>query len=599
MNGKDKNMVNFIRVWRQLSKYQKLQLYFLLGLMLFSSITEVFSIGAVIPFLGVLASPEKSFNNDLFLPFIKFFRINEPIELIYLVAIIFSFGVCISGLLRYFLQVVQTRVTYAIGAELSVRIFERALKQPYLVHLSTNSSKIISAVSIKANELIVSLLYPVVVLVGSIIMLGILFLVLISIDPLSTLSVFGIFFVFYAALAYFSKKRLILGGVNVSAQYNRCIKIIQESFGGVRDISLDGTHRTFINDYRLSEKSLRDSRANIQILSATPRYFVETFGTLLLVGLTLYLVKSSGSIDLAIPVIGAVALSCQRMIPIMQQLYSSLTSITGGQASVEEALDLIELDVPRALDLNDGFNEFEFKNEIQLREVSFRYGDTLPTVFNKINLNISKGSRIGVVGETGSGKTTFLDIVMGLIPPSEGGVFVDNVRLDDSNLRSWQSIVSHVPQNIYLMDSSIALNIAFGLNEEDVDYEKVTLAAKIAQIYDFIMSLPDNFGTNVGERGVRISGGQRQRIGIARAIYKNASVLILDEATSALDGLTEHEVMTAINALPQQITVFIVAHRYSTLKDCTSIVEISNSGLKNIDWVSLHIKDEALKNHEE
>jgi ATP-binding cassette subfamily B protein len=574
---------NTLRAWRQLSRFRKAQLYLLVCLMFVASIVEVFSIGAVVPFLGVLAAPDRAFVHPLLQPLIQTLDIAAPGGLVIPVAAIFCFGAIASGALRYLLLVVQARVTYAIGTDLSVSIFERTLNQPYLVHVSRNSSEIIAGVSNKANELIVSLLYPIVVMVSAVIMLVIVLTALVLVEPGITISTIAAFALFYGVMTSISKKKLGAIGRIVAVQYGAVIKLIQEGLGGIRDILLDGTQQTFVSSYQRSERSLRNSRATLQIMSGTPRYVIETLGTIFIVILALYLTSGVARLDLVIPVLGLVALAAQRLIPIMQQLYSAWVAIEGGRSSVNDALDLLEQPMPLQENAMVEAEVLPFEVEIKLEGISFRYGPDLPEVLSDISLTIAKGARLGVVGETGSGKSTFLDIVMGLMLPTSGEIQVDNRSLNADTMREWQHQIAHVPQAIYLADSSVAENIAFGLRPEDIDLERVIGAATIAQIHEVIQSLPQKYQTLVGERGVRLSGGQRQRIGIARALYKKASVIVLDEATSALDSETERAVMAAIHALPQRITLLIVAHRPSTLLQCTHLIAIKSGRLKVLE----------------
>lgn len=567
------------RLWRQLSGHRRVQLYLLVTLMFVASMIEALSIGAVVPFLGVLSSPETVFRHPAMAPLVSALGITQPAALIFPVTVIFCVGAIASGVLRYVLLHAQTRLTYSIGVDLSVRIFERTLHQPYRVHVSRNSSEVIAGVSNKANDLIVSLLYPMAVIVSSTIMLCVVLAALVIVEPTITVATIGAFALFYGTVSVVSKKTLDDSGRIISAQYSQVIRLIQEGLGGIRDILLDGTQQTFIANYRTAETSLRNSRATVQIMSGTPRFIIETLGTLFIAALAFRLTTGDRGLSAAIPVLGAVALAAQRLIPVMQQLYTGWAGIVGGYASVHDALNLLEQPMP-APERQQAGVALPFNSEIRLESVGFRYGPDLPAVFRNVNLTIPKGGRVGIIGKTGSGKSTFLDVVMGLIAPTEGNLAVDGHRVETGLLRAWQRNVAHVPQSIYLADSSVAENIAFGQALDAIDLERVTAAAKTAQVYDVIQALPSGFETVVGERGVRLSGGQRQRIGIARALYKDASVIVLDEATNALDGDTESAVMDAIHALPVRITLLIVAHRQSTLRNCTSIVRIGDGGVE-------------------
>jgi ATP-binding cassette subfamily B protein len=291
--------------------------------------------------------------------------------------------------------------------------------------------------------------------------------------------------------------------------------------------------------------------------------------------------QREGGLTTAVPVLGALALGAQRLLPVLQQAYSALTIIRGAEASLRDTIVLFEQPLPEDA---GGLlpRPLPFDTEIVLKNVSFSYTHTAKPVLQHIDLVLARGKRIGFMGVTGGGKSTLLDIIMGLLRPTEGSLLIDGQAITEQNYRSWQVHVAHVPQSIYLSDSSIEENIAFGLPKEDIDPSRLRLAAKQAQIDKVIESWPEKYQTKVGERGVRLSGGQRQRIGIARALYKRADVIIFDEATSALDSETEHSVMQAINSLSPDLTILIVAHRLTTLENCDFIVELDKGRILQI-----------------
>lgn len=570
------------RIWRQIDRRRRVQLGLLVLLMFVASVVELFSIGAVLPLLGVLSAPEQAFEHWAMRDLVRVLDIEAPNELLLPVTALFCLGAVASGVARYALLAAQTKITYAIGIDLSVRIFERTLNQPFLVHVSRNSSEVIAGVATKSNELIVSLLYPVTVMVSSLIMLVIVLAASVAVEPVVTLSTVATFTVFYGVVSALSKRTLATSSGIISQQYSNVIRLVQEGLGGIRDILLDGTQGTFIRNYRTAETSLRNSKATVQIMSGTPRFVIETLGVIFIAVLAFQLASRDQRLSAAIPVLGIVALAAQRLIPVMQLFYSSWAGIVGAGAAVHDALNLLEQPMPVQEREGGSDGAMAFSSTLCLEGVGFAYGSG-PFVLRGIDVTIPKGARVGIVGETGSGKSTFLDVVMGLILSTEGRVLVDGVTVEPGNLRSWQRNIAHVPQAIYLTDASVAENIAFGLERADIDMARVEAAARTAQVYDVIARLPQGFDTMVGERGTRLSGGQRQRIGIARALYKDATMMVLDEATNALDGETERAVMDAIHGLPEQITLLIVAHRLSTLRDCTSVIRIKDGSAEVID----------------
>jgi ATP-binding cassette subfamily B protein len=308
---------------------------------------------------------------------------------------------------------------------------------------------------------------------------------------------------------------------------------------------------------------------------------MEALGMLLISIFAYAFAQTTGGIANSIPILGALALGAQRLLPVLQQAYAAWSSIQGGRISLQDTLELLDQELPGfANQLSD--KPLAFKKKITLNQVSFRYAPETPWVVENVGLDIFKGSRIGFIGETGSGKSTLLDIIMGLLRPTAGTFDVDDQTITMENQRAWQMRIAHVPQDIFLADSSIAENIAFGVVKEQIDYERVRDAARQAQIASIIDTWARGYETVVGERGVRLSGGQRQRIGIARALYKRADVIIFDEATSALDHETEQAVMQSIENFDDGLTVLIIAHRITTLKNCSQIIEFGDGGIKRI-----------------
>jgi ABC-type multidrug transport system fused ATPase/permease subunit len=394
------------------------------------------------------------------------------------------------------------------------------------------------------------------------------------------LIVFGGFGLIYIIIIRLTRKQLIINSKFVARESTQVIKSLQEGLGGIRDVLIDGSQETYCQIYRDADFSLRRAQGSSLFISASPRYGIEAFGMLLISVLAYFLAQQVDGIVWAIPILGAMALGAQRLLPVLQQAYGSWTQITSGQASLKETLKLLDQPLPE--NANQRSAQLPFNQSITLSQLSFRYEPQLPCILNQINLTITKGSRVGFIGATGSGKSTLLDIVMGLLQPTDGLLEVDGRAITSANQRAWQSHIAHVPQSIFLADSTIEENIAFGLPRDQINSSRVKWAAQQAQISETIESWPMQYQTFVGERGVRLSGGQRQRIGIARALYKKADVIIFDEATSALDSETEQAVMQAIESLSQDLTLLIIAHRLTTLKTCTKLVELGNGNIRRV-----------------
>jgi ATP-binding cassette subfamily B protein len=576
-------MINpsFKRLWAHLAPRRKKQLGLLLVIMVITSFAEVVSIGAVLPFLGALMSPEKVFSNEYVQLIVTILQITEPQQLLLPLTLLFIAAAMSAGAIRLILLWAQIRLGNAIGADLSVKIYERTLYQPYSVHASRNSSEVIAGLSGKISSVIYNSLLPLLNSASSALILATTMAVLIAIDSVVALVTFGGFGAVYIVIMVFSRKQLNQNSQRISSESNQVVKALQEGLGGIRDVLIDGTQAIYCKIYRSADLPLRRAQANNQIIGASPRFLIEALGIALIAALAYALTGREGGVAAAIPLLGALAIGAQRVLPVLQQLYSSWSSLRGGQASLNDVLDLIEQPLP---DYARGLSgePISFAKSIKLQDISFRYSDQTPWVLKKITLEISKGDRVGFMGTTGSGKSTLLDILMALLPPGKGHLLIDETPITEQNFRNWQSHIAHVPQSIFLADTTIAENIAFGIPSEQIDYQRVEVAAEQAQIAKTIESWEKGYNTFVGERGVRLSGGQRQRIGIARALYKRADVIVFDEATSALDNETEAAVMHSIEGLGDDITVLIIAHRLSTLKNCDQIVELSEGSIKFI-----------------
>jgi ATP-binding cassette subfamily B protein len=563
-------------LWHHLSKRRQKQFWLLLILMLIASLSEIISVGAVLPFLGILTAPEQVYQHPLMQPVIQILELTEPSQLILPLTIFFIVAALLAGSIRLTLLYVMTRLSFSTGADLSISIYRRTLYQEYEVHVSRNSSEVINSIITKTNTVIYGILTPTLAFISSVILLigimGVLFAINISV----ALSAFIGFGLLYLLVIGYTKKQLTNNSKVVADQSTQMVKSLQEGLGGIRDLLIDGTQQFYCKLYRNADLPLRLASGNNLFISGSPRFAMEAIGMTLIAGLAYVMTQQEGGMVTSIPVLGALALGAQRLLPALQQAYGAYSSIKGSNSSLEDVLNLLDQPLPEYADQPPA-KPIPFKKEIKITNLNFRYTKDSPWVLKNISLSLEKGTSIGFIGETGSGKSTLLDIIMGLLPPTSGKLIIDQQPINNQNNRSWQANIAHVPQNIFLSDGSIEENIAFGIAKEKIDYQRVKKAAKQAQIAELIEEWKEGYQTFIGERGVRLSGGQRQRIGIARALYKEANVLIFDEATSALDSETEREVMKSIKNLGKEITVLIIAHRLTTLKECDKIVKLDKN----------------------
>jgi ATP-binding cassette, subfamily B, bacterial PglK len=563
-------------LWHHFSKRRQKQFWLILVLMIIASLSEIISVGAVLPFLGIITAPERVYQHPFMQPIIQILELTEPSQLILPLTIFFIIATLLAASIRLTLLYVMTRFSFATGADLSISIYRRTLYQEYAVHVLCNSSEVINTIITKTNTTISGILSPVLTFVSSIILLIGIMGALIAINIGVALSAFTVFGLLYWLVVRYTKDKLKDNSQIIADQSTQMIKSLQEGLGGIRDLLIDSTQQFYCQLYRNADLPLRRATGNNHFISGSPKFIMEAIGMILFAGLAYVMTQQEGGMVAAIPVLGALALGAQRLLPALQQSYHAYSLIKGSRSSFEDVLNLLDQPLSEYADQLP-VRPIPFEKEIKLTNLNFRYKEDSAWVLKNINFSLEKGARIGFIGGTGSGKSTLVDIIMGLLPPTNGELIIDQQPVNIQNRRAWQAHIAHVPQNIFLSDSSIEENIAFGIAKEQIDHQRVKKAAQQAQISELIEQWKEGYQTFVGERGVLLSGGQRQRIGIARALYKKANVLIFDEATSALDNETEREVMKAIEGLGKEITVLIIAHRLTTLKGCDKIIKIDKN----------------------
>lgn len=556
---------------KKISRLRRFQLVFLILLMVIASLAEVVSLGAVIPFLSVLTQPEVVFTHESAQSFIRYMEYDNSSQLIMPLTVLFIVTASLAGIIRLVLLYLVTRVSFGIGSDLSTESYRKTLFQDYRVHLERNSSEIINVIINQSDIVIKSVITPALILISSlIIMLGIT-AALFFIDTLITVISFIFFGTIYLIIIKISKNTLRSNSEILAKNSNKMTKLLQEGVGGIRDILLRNSQDFYSEIYKKSDQPFRRAAGNNIFIANSPRPAVEAIGISFIAVLALILVQKSAT---NIAILGALALGCQRLLPVLQQAYSSYSSIMGSKESFRKLMYLLQQDYQVS---NKIIHDFKFENDIELKDISFRYNESEPWVLKDLSVKILKGSSVGFIGPTGSGKSTLADIVMGLLQPSQGDILIDGIPLSNENRATWRSYISHVPQSIFLSDATIRENIAF-TEAEEMNESRVKEAASTACIHETILEMSNGYNTQIGERGIKLSGGQRQRLGIARAVYNRSKLLVLDEATNALDKATENSVMKAINKSEGQITKIIIAHRISTLEKCDLILELSGQG---------------------
>ena len=565
---------NIIILWRYLGKKRRNQFIVLFILMLVSVFAEVITIGAVIPFLGILTSPEHLFKLSWIKPLVGILEVESSEELLLPLTLAFILIAIFSSAIRISQLWYNSRLTAVMGTQLRHDIYVMALNKPYEFHLAHNSSDLISLTTEKVGAAISVGIMQVLSLLTALVMSLAIVTTLIYINPFVALIAFISWGGGYVLIARLVRKKVRKNSDVIRKNQPQAVKCMQEGLGGIRDVILDNSQKVFSQGYAKTVRNIQYAAVQNSFLSTVPKNLLEVLGITLIALLAYAMQIGPSSGQNALPLLGAFALGAQRLLPGLQQIYYSWSLINGNHAVLADVTAWVDKAGHEAKPHNNLVPSLDFSRSIELCNIIFRYVGTDKEVLSNIRLTIPKGSRIGFIGATGSGKSTLLDLIMGLLVPTEGQLRIDGRNIDSVNVKAWQQNIAHVSQAIFLADGSMLENIAFGIPVTKIDIKQVQKAAKLAQIHDFIETLPHGYQTLVGERGVRLSGGQRQRIGIARALYKEAKVLVLDEATSALDDGTERAVMVAINGLGDDLTVLMIAHRLSTLERCDKIVEL-------------------------
>ena len=550
------------------------QLAVTLVLMLLGAAAELATIGAALPFLALLGG-----GGPTHLPLLGSLVPRAgaggilPFALLLIAAAVAAAGV------RLLLVWTTQRFVMALGHDLATAIFSRVLHQPYEQFVRRNSSEILASLE-KVRDIVAGLLQPALQGIIALFLALIIAALLFAIQPVATLAAGTIVVGLYVALSAATRRRLRRNSAVLAETAVTRTQLVQEGLGAIRDIILDHSQPLFEARFADIDRRFRRALAANVFMANAPRFLVEAAGIVAIALIAVAMSLQPGGLAGAIPVLGALAIGAQRLLPLVQQAYNGWSLGLGNLRSVADVAALLSspIEAPAA----PPGPPLPFAREIAFDRVGFAYAHG-SFAFSDVTLRVAAGERIGVVGSTGSGKSTLLDLLMGLLQPSSGEIRIDGVALDEAARRRWRQRIAHVPQAVYLSDDTIAANIAFAVPPHLADRDRIAAAARAARLDGFLAGLPEGIDTRVGERGIRLSGGQRQRIGLARAFYKAAPVLILDEATSALDDATESQVIEAIMDLGRGTTIFMIAHRRTTLADCDRILLVEDGAVREID----------------
>ena len=579
------------QLWRSIRPAQKRKIGIAIVLMVFASLAEVISIGAVIPFIMVLIDPERLEANVIGKLLLSILSDSLRENLISVLSSIFAAAAILATIIRISLLWISNRAIYSAGSDISSDIFKRTLYQKYEVHIGRSSSEMINALTTEVAVVINYALSPLMTLTSSIIILIGFLLAMMAYSITASMVLIAIFGVVYFAIIRVSRQRLLANSAIIREESERLVASTAEAIGGIRDIIITGSQNIYIASHDRVDRCLRQTQSNNQFINQSPRFIVEGISLVAIAVVALFIGDKKAVVSESLPLIGALALAAQRVLPILQQSYAAWASIRGSTEQLEHVRSLLLQ--PISHDTESSSSPIRLKHLISFREISFRYNERKDYVLKNVSFEIRRGDIVGIIGTTGSGKSTLVDILMGLLDPTSGSIYIDELEVFGPNRQQWQKQISHVPQRIYLSDATIAENIAFGIPPNKIDYERVSKVASLAMISNMIEHLPDRYLTRVGENGVRFSGGERQRIGIARGLYRNTDVLVLDEATSALDEVTESLVIKSIQDNKDDATIIMVAHRLSTLKKCNRIFKVSGGHVYEMPLESQATRDDA------
>jgi ABC-type multidrug transport system fused ATPase/permease subunit len=553
----------------------------LLIMILIMAFLDMIGVASIFPFVSVLMNPSLIETNLILNSMFKsssMFGVENNQDFLFALGVLVFLLLIFSLSFKVLTIYAQTRFIQMREYSIGKRLLEQYLHQPYSWFLSRHSADLGKNILSEVSQVIGFGIYPCIDLISKGILVIMLIILLAIVDLKLALKVSLSLAIAYGFIFYFVRNFLNRTGEERFKNNQLRFTAVSEAFGAVKEIKVGALESFYIKCFSDSAQKFAKAQTLASIVSSIPRYFLEViaFGGVLMIMLNI--IAQKGSFNNALPIISLYIFAGYRMMPALQQIYSCFTSLTFASSSLNKLYE--DFKSLKAFNENQDQNILFLNKTITLNNIHYNYPNTSRTALKNISINIPAKSRVGLVGVTGGGKTTIVDIILGLLEPQKGTLEVDGKVITKKNLKAWQKSIGYVPQHIYLSDDTIAANIAFGVQSKKINQDMVEKAAKISNLHNFIIDdLPEQYLTNIGERGIRLSGGQRQRIGIARALYHNPKVLILDEATSALDNQTEEVVMDAINNLSKDITIILIAHRLNTVKNCDIIFKIEKGQL--------------------
>lgn len=564
------------KIFSLLNPAERLQALGILILTIMMAFLEMAGIASILPFIAVLSAPEKIHENKWGQQLFDFLGFESDRQFLLFLGLVVLIFLVISNTMKAVTRWATLKFSQMRGHGFASILFRQYLYQPYAFFLKHSSSELRKNLAGEVQALVTNIMLPFMDLIARIIVTISIIGLLILVDPVlavSTALVLGsIYMIIYWPMRGWLYR---LGQDRIKAQGEKS-KILSESLLGIKNVKLTGHEETYLKLFDIPSRTVSRTSALNSIASELPRYALEivAFGGILFI--VLYKLLESQNFSNILPIISLYALAGYRLLPNFQSAFTAITKMRFNHAILEHISEEL-VSTAQSQVLSDNEISLNFSSSIELRNIGFKYESADKPVFENINLTIPANTSLGIIGKTGSGKTTLVDIILGLLSPTEGEVFVDGIKITDENRRAWQKNTAYVTQHIFLIDNTIRRNIAFGVSDEMIDDAKLYQAAKMAALDEFVTSLPEGYNTVIGENGVRLSGGQRQRIGLARALYLDRPILVLDEATSALDQETEQEVMQAVNNIGSQKTIIMITHRLNSLSAADTIFDMKKT----------------------
>ncbi len=566
-------------IFSLLNKEQKKQFYKLQILVVLMSLGELIGIASIAPFMALVGNINILNGDNIIAKIFLYFHFIDPYNFVFIVGIFVLLMLGLSSALSIYTTWKLIKYSKTVGSEISHRLYSYYMKRDLLFHLNSSSASLTKQITIESDRVSENIITPLMLMNAKIILASLLSISIFLYNPFVALVGVTMFLISYLIIYKLVRKELYSNGKELSFTVNKRFQLMNEGFGGIRDIILLGREKNYIDKFQITTNSYSYVKGKNNILSQIPKYFIEFLAFGSMIGLVLYLLSTNkNSLELILPILSVYALAGFKLLPALQQIYVSISNIKGNIASFESIRDdlVMESQMKDSLKDIDIHTKKYLNNELLLENISFHYPLKETLVLDNLNMSIKANTTIGIVGYSGSGKSTTIDIIMGLIEPQKGDVKIDGEVITKTALREWQNNIGFVAQSIFLSEGTIAENVAFGIDNNSIDRIKVMESLKMAHLEELIQDMPLGLDTKVGERGVQLSGGQRQRIGIARALYGDKQILIFDEATSALDGITEKIIMDAIDDYSGQKTIIMIAHRLKTIRKCDLIYFMEN-----------------------